>query len=120
MGSGQSRLKQKSDILSSEPVGDRVVADSGDMMLPRLQGSQFSHAGAPMQPKREVIPVRDEDGNSAEIIRITPFQRNQTLSGVSWEEGLATLITAKGERINPLPDGSYQEVNSPHRRYWPA
>lgn len=71
-----------------------------------------------MQPKRELIEVRDENWKDETIIRVTPYKKIDDLSGSSWVELLSDHFTSKGERVNPLPDGSFQTVNIPHRRFW--
>ena len=72
-----------------------------------------------MQPAREEIRVRDEDGNPAVVVKITPFRRYDTLDGPNWVKGLASLYSDSGASVNALADGSYQEVLS-GKRYWPT
>jgi len=72
-----------------------------------------------MQPKREEIPVTDEDGRNTVVVRITPYKRHDTFSGTTWDEDVPSLFDANGERVNELPDGSYQSVRT-GKLFWPA
>jgi len=72
-----------------------------------------------MQSKREEIPVRDQAGQAETIIRVTPMLPVHDLSGTMWREGLASLFTSDGRRVNALPDGSFLEVGC-QNRYWPV
>lgn len=72
-----------------------------------------------MQPKREIIEVRDQAGRQSIIIRVTPYERSQSLDGLGeWMAGLSSAFTEDGERVNQLQDGSFETVEIPPRRFW--
>ncbi|ALN84930.1 hypothetical protein LC55x_1640 [Lysobacter capsici] len=56
-GGGQPGLEDECDTLASEPMTDRVIPDSGDVMLPALLGGQVGHGELRLGRNGRLKPV---------------------------------------------------------------
>jgi hypothetical protein len=68
-----------------------------------------------MQTKRVVIAVVDESGKQIKIVKITRYQRSETLDGDSWMELAPDFETIDGSTVKKQSDGSFVVVRSGDR-----